>query len=211
MPKAAVATGEVVEPREANRRDPEVEARRRAALRYVRTFGDPVLRAKALDVDSFDAHLKSEVGQMVEIMHDSIGVGLAATQLGIMHRLILYRKLEENEPAPLVNPVIEWESAETETADEGCLSLPGVLVAVERPESVRVSAKDLEGNGLEVEASGIEARVIQHEIDHLDGVMIIDRTTKELRKLALHHLREGTEMPLPDPSISDDDSPESVA
>ncbi len=204
MSKAAVVTGEVVEPREADRSDPEAEARRRAALRYIRTFGDPVLRAKALDVETFDEHLSSEANQMIRIMNDSIGVGLAATQLGIMHRLIIYRKIEEQEAVALVNPTLEWVSDEKETADEGCLSLPGVLVAIERPESIRVQAKDLEGGDQEIEVSGLESRVIQHEMDHLDGVLLVDRTSDELRKLALHHLREGTEMPLPDTSKQDE-------
>ncbi len=207
MSKGAVITGEVVEPKEVDRRDPEVEARRQAALRYVRTFGDPVLRARALDVDSFDQHLKSEANQMMRIMNDSIGVGLAATQLGIMHRLIVYRKLEEQEETALVNPTLEWVSEEKETADEGCLSLPGILVAIERSESIRVQAKDLEGENLEFEVSGLEARVIQHEIDHLNGVLLVDRTSDELRKVALHHLREGTEMPLPNSSKQTEDEP----
>ena len=202
---SATVAGEVVEPRSRSGLDPEVEARRRAAIKHIRTFGDPVLRSKALEVERFDDYLKSEADQLVQIMNDSIGVGLAATQLGIMHRMIIYRKIEEQEAVALVNPVIEWCSDVCEGADEGCLSLPGTLVPIERPEAIRVKAKDLDGNDLEVEASGLEARVLQHEVDHLDGVLIIDRTTREMRKLALHHLREGTEMPLPESPPSEID------
>jgi peptide deformylase len=123
-------------------------------------------------------------------MHDSIGIGLAATQLGTLHRLLVYRVQHESPIVALVNPVIEWRGKEGEIADEGCLSLPGVLVEVERPIHIRVSAKDENGDDIEIEAAGLEARVIQHEIDHLDGVLILDRTTREQRRDAVRALRE---------------------
>ena len=172
--------------------DHEARERRRAALAQVRQFGDPVLRSPASPVTEFDARLRADAEGMVELMHDAIGVGLAATQLGNMRRLLVFQAGPDAPPTPLVNPEIEWSSDEGATAEEGCLSLPGVIVDVERPLHVRVTAQDVEGAGLTIEASGLEARVIQHEIDHLDGVLMIERTTREQRKGALRALREGT-------------------
>jgi peptide deformylase len=126
-------------------------------------------------------------------MHDSIGIGLAATQLGTLHRLLVYRVQHESPIAALVNPVIEWRGKESEIADEGCLSLPGILVEVERPIHIRLTAKDEYGEDIEIEASGLESRVIQHEMDHLDGVLILDRTTREQRRDAVRALREREE------------------
>jgi peptide deformylase len=171
--------------------DPEVEARRAAALAHVRKFGDPALRTRARQVDRFDDALLNEVDRMSEIMDGALGVGLAATQLGILHRLLIYRVPPALEPAALVNPEIEWTGREKEIAEEGCLSLPGVLVDVERPIYVRVRAVNQLGKRVLIEASGLEARVIQHEIDHLDGVLILDRTTREQRKEAVRALREA--------------------
>ena len=171
--------------------DPEVEARRTAALARVRKFGDPALRTRARQVDRFDDALLNEVDRMGEIMDGALGVGLAAPQVGVLHRLLVYRVPPAPEPAALVNPEIEWTSRDKEIAEEGCLSLPGVLVDVERPIYVRVRAVDELGKRVLVEASGLEARVIQHEIDHLDGVLILDRTTREQRKAAVRALREA--------------------
>ena len=149
-----------------------------------------MLRAKARPVERFDDALREEVARMGRLMNDSIGIGLAATQLGTLHRLLVYRVQHESPVVALVNPVIEWRGKETEVLDEGCLSLPGVLVEVDRPVHVRVSAKDEFGEDIEIEASGLEARVIQHEVDHLDGVLILDRTTREQRRDAVRALRE---------------------
>ncbi len=171
--------------------DPEVAARRDAALARVRKFGDPVLRTKARLVDTFDGALGSEIERMGELMGDALGVGLAATQVGVLHRVLVYRVQQQAPVAALVNPEIEWTGRETETMEEGCLSLPGVLVDVERPIHVRVRALDDRGDQILVEASGLEARVIQHEIDHLDGVLILDRTTRDQRKEAMRTLREA--------------------
>jgi peptide deformylase len=171
--------------------DPETRARRDAALRHVRKFGDPVLRATALPVDRFDELLASEVEQMGELMHDALGIGLAATQLGVLHRVLVYRAYSDDPLTVLVNPVIEWASEELETLEEGCLSLPGVHVEVERPAQVRVRARDVSGKQLTVEAEGLEARVIQHEIDHLDGILILDRIPRELRKQTMREMREA--------------------
>jgi peptide deformylase len=185
------AHGEVAEPPE--RLDPETRARREAALRHVVKYGDPALRARAREIDRFDAALVEEARRMGLLMHDAYGIGLAATQLGVMHRLLVYRTELEGQVAALVNPVLEWASKEKETAEEGCLSLPTVVVEVERPVHVRVRALDERGEPLLVEASGLEARVIQHEMDHLDGVLILDKTSRDQRKQAMRALREALE------------------
>jgi peptide deformylase len=171
--------------------DPEVAARRAAALGHVRKFGDPVLKTRARPVERFDDALRSEVARMGQLMGDALGVGLAATQLGVLHRVLVYRVQPQARLAALVNPEIAWSGKESEEMEEGCLSLPGVLVDVNRPVHVRVKALDEDGERIEIEASGLEARVIQHEIDHLDGVLILDRTTREQRKEAIRTLREA--------------------
>ena len=173
--------------------DPETRARRDAALARVRKLGDPVLRAKALPVERFDESLVAEVERMGTLMHDALGVGLAATQLGVLHRVLVYRAYVDDPLTALVNPVIEWRSEEQEAAEEGCLSLPGVHVEVERAASVRVSAQDEHGEPLEIEAEGLTARVIQHEVDHLDGILILDRISRQARKEAMRAMREARE------------------
>jgi peptide deformylase len=173
--------------------DPEARARRQAALSFVRKYGDPVLRSRAREVEAFDEGLVEEVRRMGQIMHDAYGIGLASTQLGVMHRVLVYRVEPEAPVAALVNPRLEWSSDEVEPMDEGCLSLPGVLVEVDRPVHVRVAARDEHGEDILVEASGLEARVIQHEMDHLDGVLILDRTSRDERKRAMRALREAAE------------------
>jgi peptide deformylase len=171
--------------------DPEVLARRRTALSYVRKLGDPVLRTKALPVDRFDASLRTELRRMEVLMHDALGIGLAAPQIGISHRVLVYRIEPDSPVVALVNPEIEWSSRDEEISEEGCLSLPLVNVEVERPIAVLVKAQDERGEDLVIEATGLEARVIQHEIDHLDGVLILDRTTREQRKNAMRTMREA--------------------
>ncbi len=171
--------------------DPETRARRDAALRQVRKLGDPVLRATALPVDRFDAALRAEVERMGGLMHDALGVGLAATQLGVLHRVLVYRAYAEDPVTALVNPELTWMSDELEAGEEGCLSLPGVHVEVERAARVRVRARDEQGEEREVEAEGLEARVIQHEIDHLNGVLILDRISRQARKEAMRAMREA--------------------
>ena len=170
--------------------DPETRARRDAALRLVRKYGDPVLKSRALPIERFDDALVEEARRMGQLMHDALGIGLAATQVGVMHRLLVYRVDPDAPVAALVNPVLEWSSRDTEPLDEGCLSLPGVLVEVDRPIHVRVRAQDEHGEPILIEASGLEARVIQHEMDHLDGVLILERTSREQRKQAMRILRE---------------------
>src|SRR3954467_15359305 len=171
--------------------DPETRARRDAALRVVRKYGDPVLRSRALPVERFDEALVEEVRRMGQVMHDALGIGLAATQVGVMHRVLVYRVDPDAPVAAVVNPGPEWAGEERETLEEGCLSLPGVLVEVERPVHVRVRSRDDRGEEQLIEASGLEARVLQHEMDHLDGVLIVDRTTRDQRKQAMRALREA--------------------
>jgi len=165
--------------------------RREAALAYVVKFGDPVLKSVASPVAEFGPELRAEVERMIGIMRDGMGVGLAATQLGVLRRLLVFQAGPDNEPTALINPQIDWSSRELSLAEEGCLSLPRVSMDVERPLHVRVSGRDVEGEAIEIEASGLEARVLQHEIDHLDGVLILDRTSRDQRKGALRALREG--------------------
>ena len=180
-----------VEESPQDRLDPATRAKREAALWHVRKYGDLVLRSRARPVEVFDGALADEVRRMGELMDQALGIGLAATQLGVMHRLLVYRVDPDAPLGVLVNPVIEWSGDEVETLEEGCLSLPGVGVEVERPVRVRVSAQDETGAQLVVEASGLEARVIQHEVDHLDGVLILDRTSREQRKQAMRAMREA--------------------
>jgi len=171
--------------------DPEVRARRDAALRHVRMLGDPILKTKARPVERFDDELRDEVARMAILMHDALGIGLAAPQVGISHRVLVYRVEPDSPTVALVNPEIEWSSRDEEISEEGCLSLPFVHVDVERPVAVLVRARDERGEQLVIEATGLEARVIQHEIDHLDGILILDRTTREQRKAAMRALREA--------------------
>jgi peptide deformylase len=182
-----------LEPVEPPQLDPEVRARREAALRHVRQFGDPVLKTRARPVERFDDELRTEIERMGRLMHDALGIGLAATQVGILHRVLVYRVVPGGPIAALVNPELEWSGPEEEIAEEGCLSLPGVHVDVERPIHVRVRARDADGDEILVEAAGLEARVLQHEMDHLDGVLILDRTSREQRKEAMRILRDGPE------------------
>src|SRR3954447_19645001 len=171
--------------------DPEVEARRVAAMSFIKRLGDPVLKSKATPVDRFDDSLRSQVSRMAGLMSDALGVGLAAPQLGVSQRLLVYRVGPGAPLIVLANPEVEWHSKESEVLDEGCLSIPGITVDVERPVHVRVRAVDEEGGDRIVEASGLEARVIQHEIDHLDGVLILDRTSREQRREAMRALRDA--------------------
>ena len=171
--------------------DPETAARRSAAMSFIRKWGDPVLKSRATPVDRFDDTLRQQVQRMAGIMGDAIGVGLAAPQLGISQRLLVYRIGSDAPLITLVNPELEWKSEQDlETLEEGCLSIPSVAVDVERPVHIRVRAHDEHGDERLVEASGLEARVIQHEMDHLDGVLMLDRASREDRKEALRALRE---------------------
>jgi peptide deformylase len=165
--------------------------RREAALAQVVKFGDPVLKSKASPVGGFGPELRAEVERMISIMRDGLGVGLAATQVGMLRRFLVFQAGSDSEPTALVNPEIDWSSGEIAIAEEGCLSLPRVSMDVERPLHVTVTGLDVDGEPVRIEAAGLEARVLQHEIDHLDGVLILDRAPRAQRKGALRALREG--------------------
>jgi peptide deformylase len=189
----SAAADPVVEPDEElpDAVDPEAMRRRAEALRYVRKLGDPALRARAIPVEHFDEDLLREVERMGVLMDAAMGVGLAATQLGVLHRVLVYRVEHDSPVVALVNPTLEWAGREQETIEEGCLSLPGVNVDVERAIHLRVGARNEHGDPVTVEASGLEARVIAHEMDHLDGILILDRTTREQRREAMRKMREA--------------------
>ena len=169
--------------------DPEAEARRRLALAQIRQYPDPVLRMKANDVEEFDGDLAKLIERMEHLLHDANGVGLAATQIGVLRRVFIFQPDPDEEPRALVNPRLAEGSDERESDDEGCLSLTGVVIPVERHERIAIEATDLEGKDERLELEGLPARVVQHELDHLDGILIIDRTTPEARREALGILR----------------------
>ena len=177
--------GQVVEDGEL---DAETAARRQLALAQVRQYGDPVLRMRAHEVTSFDEDLKRLVTRMQMLMHDARGVGLAATQVGILQRVFVFQRGEDDVVA-VVNPVLSELSDELATDDEGCLSMQGVTMPVERHLRLTLSGQDPDGDELRVELEGHTARVVQHEIDHLDGTLILDRTDDASRKEALAVLR----------------------
>ena len=169
--------------------DPEAEARRRLALAQIRQYPDPSLRLRAHEVTEFDESLQRLAARMINLMHDANGVGLAGTQVGMLQRLFVFQPRDEDEARTVVNPVIVERSDETDGDVEGCLSLQGVLVPVERSVAVTLEGQDEEGKPLRLELQDHAARVAQHELDHLDGVLIIDRTEPEQRKEALAILR----------------------
>jgi peptide deformylase len=171
--------------------DPEQVAKSQAALAEVLRFGDPVLRSPASPVEDFGSGLIGEIERMKRVVLDAPGSGLAATQLGILRRLFVYRPDQGDEVRVVVNPEIEWSSDETEIGLEGCLSIPDVALEIERPVSIRMRAQDENGDEMVIEETGWTARVLQHEADHLDGVLTIDRTNPEQRKGALRALRQG--------------------
>jgi peptide deformylase len=193
--------------REERQLEAELLERRDAALAHVVKWGDPVLKSKASPVATFGPELRNEVERMIAIMRDGMGVGLAATQLGVLRRLLVFQAGPDGEPAAIVNPEIEWLSEEAAIAEEGCLSLPRVSMDVERPLHARFSGRDAEGDAIMIEASGLEARVLQHELDHLDGILILDRTPRDQRKGALRALREGGSYS-PPPEHEDEDDGE---
>jgi peptide deformylase len=171
--------------------DAQAEARRRLALAQIRQYPDPVLRLEAQQVDSFDQDLLQLVERMTRLMQDARGVGLAANQVGVLRRVFVIQAEDEEEPRALVNPSIVERSDEVDEDDEGCLSMQGVVVSVERPFRVRLEASDEEGNPVTLELEGLRARVAQHELDHLDGVLILDRTTDDDRREAMAVLRQS--------------------
>jgi peptide deformylase len=169
--------------------DPEREARRRLALAQIRQYPDPVLRMQAREVEEFDDDLRRLVERMIGLMQDANGVGLAANQVGVIRRVFVFQPSEEDDPRAIVNPQIVDRSDEKESDDEGCLSLIGITAPVERPIRVTLEGKDEHGADVRLELEEHPARVVQHEVDHLDGVLIIDRTTPEERRRVLGELR----------------------
>jgi peptide deformylase len=171
--------------------DPVLERRRLTALGHIRQFGDPALRTPALEITQFDEALADEAERMTAIMADARGVGLAAPQVGSLRRLVVVRTGDDGEDVvALCNPRITWASEEQETDSEGCLSIGEISVDVARAVAIRVEAQDVRGRVFELEPEGFAARVIQHELDHLDGVLILDRTAPEQRREALRALRD---------------------
>src|SRR5689334_1046876 len=163
--------------------DPEREARRRLALAQIRQYPDVALKMAARPVDEFDDELRSLVERMKLLMVDAHGIGLAATQVGVLRRVFVFQFAEDDVRA-LVNPEIVEHGEETEVADEGCLSIQGVTVPVERSLEVTIAGKDENGGDVRYELDGYTARCVQHETDHLDGILMIDRTTPDARREA---------------------------
>ena len=168
--------------------DPERETRRRFALAQIRQYPDAALKMQARPVEEFDEQLATLVERMKLLMHDANGIGLAATQVGVLQRLFVFQP-EDGDAQAVVNPELQDVSDETDVADEGCLSIQGITVPVERALSLTLVGKDEHGADVRFELDGYEARCAQHETDHLDGVLMIDRTTPEARKEALAILR----------------------
>jgi peptide deformylase len=165
----------------------EQRARRQLALAQIRQYGDPVLRMRANEIDAFDEELARLAERMIGVMHDADGVGLAATQVGILRRLFVFH--DEDEDRVIVNPVLTVRGKETEVDEEGCLSLGPIRMPVERAVEVTLDGFDADGTAVHLELEGLPARVVQHELDHLDGKMIIDRTDPESRREAMAQLR----------------------
>ena len=179
--------GEVEEDRPAL--DAQDQARRRLALAQIRQYPDAVLRMRAREVEEFDEDLARLADKMAHLMHDARGVGLAATQVGVLQRLFVFQRGDDDDVTTVVNPEITKRSKDTETADEGCLSLQGVLVPVERALAVTLEGQNATGDPIRLELEEMDARVVQHELDHLDGVLMLQRTDDESRKEALATLR----------------------
>jgi peptide deformylase len=170
--------------------DAQDHARRRAALAQIRQYPDAVLRMPARVVEDFGDDLARLADRMGHLMRDARGVGLAATQVGVLQRLFVFQKGDDEEVTTVVNPEIKVRSRQTETFDEGCLSLQGVLVPVERALKVTMVGQDLQGAPIQLELDEMDARVVQHELDHLDGVLMLERTDDESRREALAVLRK---------------------
>jgi peptide deformylase len=169
----------------------ELAARRHLALAQIRQYPDPALKLRANEVEQFDEALAHLAERMTGLMQDARGVGLAATQVGVLQRLFVFRAYEEDEARAVVNPRLTRRSSATEIDDEGCLSMQGVLVPVERSCSVTLEGQDLSGKPIRLELDEMAARVVQHELDHLDGVLIIERTDPGSRREALATLRHS--------------------
>ena len=152
----------------------------------MRYLGDPVLRVKAEEIDAVDDELRALARDMFDTMYDEDGVGLAGPQVGVGRRIIVVDPREEGaEPVALINPRLVEAAEETDRAEEGCLSIPGLRELVDRAVTVVVDALDLQGEPVRIEAEGLLARILQHEIDHLDGILFLDRVSPLKRKMLL--------------------------
>ncbi|MDO4928731.1 MAG: peptide deformylase [Corynebacterium sp.] len=163
------------------------------SVRTVRIFGDPVLKTRASEVAEFDDSLETLVNDMLETMDATGGVGLAANQIGVTKRVFVFdcSGTESGLRGHIINPVWEALDEETQTGPEGCLSIPDIQKDTTRYENVRVKGQDMHGNPISLVASGLMARCIQHETDHLDGVLFLQRLTPELRKEAMREIRQA--------------------
>jgi peptide deformylase len=170
--------------------DPEAEARRQLALTQIRQYPDPVLRMRAREVEDFDGDLEKLVERLRHLVREASGLGLAATQIGVLRRVFVFLPDPEQEAVALVNPRFSDTSDERETDTEGCLSLQGVVIPVERHASLTLEGQTPSGEDVRLELEGLPARIAQHELDHLDGVLILDRTTPDARREALGVLRQ---------------------
>ena len=150
------------------------------AVLNVRRYGDPVLRRRANPVGDVTPEIRRLVADMVDTMYDEVGIGLAAPQVGASIRLMVVGDESNRGVQALVNPIIAAQGGSV-TAEEGCLSLPGVFAPVTRAEWVTLEAQDLEGKAIVITARGLRSRVFQHELDHLDGVLFIDRLEPVIR------------------------------
>ncbi|GAB3466491.1 peptide deformylase [Kineococcus endophyticus] len=168
------------------------------AIQPIRLFGDPVLRQRAAEVTTFDKELRQLVKDLEETMLAAPGAGLAAPQLGVSLRVFTYHA--DGELGHLVNPVLDL-SEECQEGDEGCLSFPGIVADTKRSLHVVAKGFDMHGEPLTITGSEFKARAIQHETDHLDGVLFIDRLDKAQRKLALKAVREAEWMGLETPQV----------
>ena len=161
------------------------------AAYQIRIFGDPVLTQRAAEVTDIDGSLARLVDDMVETMHEAHGLGLAAPQVGVQKRLFVYQ-LEDREPLAIVNPTIEESRGEWEY-EEGCLSIPGLYFPIVRPKEIHLTGWDLDGNEISIDADELEARCFQHELDHLDGRLLISMLDPSQRKEAMRELRRRAE------------------
>lgn len=163
----------------------------------IRQYGDPVLKERTREVEDIDGAVASLVDSMIETMYDAPGTGLAANQVGVQRRIFVYDVGEG--PRTIINPQIIESDGEW-TYDEGCLSVPGLSWEIVRPNTVHLVGLDLDGNDISIEASELEGRVFQHELDHLDGILLVEHLNEDQRKEALKILRSRTlSLPASDP------------
>ena len=155
----------------------------------IRIVGDPVLRQRAAEIEDIDGRLVKLAHDMVPTMYEAAGIGLAAPQIGVQKRLFVWQLQDDDEPSFLINPTITETSGEW-AYEEGCLSVPGLHWEIVRPKEVHLTGLDLNGNEVSIEADELLARCFQHELDHLDGTLLLDHLTDEQRKEAKRILRE---------------------